>query len=192
MRVIGGHWRGRSLVAPRGRDTRPTSDRLRKSLFDILEHGLPARAEHPPLPRDARVLDLFAGSGALGLEALSRGARRAVFIESAAPARAAVRRNTETLGCMERVQIWQRDATRLGAMPNSAGGPFDLVFLDPPYRQGLAAPALASARASGWLAEGAVAVVECAADEALPVAEGFGLVLERRYGDTRLAFYRSA
>lgn len=192
MRVIGGHWRGRPLAAPQGLGTRPTSDRLRESLFNILEHGLPVPPGRPPLPIGARVLDLFAGSGALGLEALSRGARRAVFIEPAVPARAAIRRNAEALGCMERVQIWRRDATQLGAMPASAGGPFDLVFLDPPYRQGLIAPTLSSARAGGWLAEGAVAVVECAAEEAVPVAEGFGLIAERRYGDTRLAFLRRA
>ena len=182
MRIVGGLHRGRVLVAPKGDKTRPTTDRVREALFNILAHGTPA------LPHGARVLDLFAGSGALGLEALSRGAVRALFVEIAAPARAAIRQNIETLNETGRTKLYRRDATKLGPLEANAGGPFDLVLMDPPYGCDLAAPALQAARAGGWLAPGATIVLECAVGEAFVPPEGFSLQETRDYGQTRLLF----
>src|SRR6188474_2200660 len=137
MRVIGGRLKGRTIAAPRTRDIRPTSDRLRESLFNILVHG------HGEPVTGARVLDLFAGTGALGLEAMSRGAAFALFVDEGAEARALIRENVATLGLGGVTKIFRRDATKLGAVhPNE---PFSLVFLDPPYGRGLAGPALISA-----------------------------------------------
>lgn len=190
MRIVAGRFRGRPLVAPTGGRVRPTSDRARETLFNILAHGDFALSGRPPLPEDARVLDLFAGSGALGLEALSRGARRVVFVDDHLDSRAAIRRNVEALGAMGETQILRRDATKLGDRPDPVGGPFDLVLLDPPYRLGLAGPALESARLGGWLAEGAVAVAELAADEPAPEPPGFVPLRHRRVGEAQLVFYR--
>jgi len=184
VRIVGGRFRGAAISAPKGRATRPTSDRLRESLFNILAHG------HGDPVEEARVLDLFAGSGALGLEALSRGARFALFVEDAAPARAAVRANLEALGVTGQAKIWRRDATRLGRcapMP-----PFDLAFLDPPYGKGLGERALASARDGGWLADGALCVLEEAARAEIVIPEGFTLIETRESGDTQLLFLRLA
>ena len=181
MRIAGGRLKGRPRHAPAGRATRPTSDRVREAVFNVLAHGIEdLRLE------DARVLDLFAGTGALGLEALSRGAARAVFVDDLAAARALIRENVAALGLGGQAQVWRRDARRLGACP---GEPFDLVFLDPPYRSGLAAAALASARAGVWLAPGAVLVLELAADEAPPGANWLTLADRRRYGDTRILIF---
>lgn len=185
MRVVGGKHRGRPLIAPKGAGTRPTTDRVREALFNILAH------RDPPLPDGARVLDLFAGSGALGLEALSRGAVRALFVETAAAARAAIRQNIEALNETGRTKIYRRDATRLGPLESNAGGPFDLVLMDAPYHHDLTAPALQSAREGGWLTEGALIVIECAADEPVPDVTGFTLEDDRRYGDSRLIFLQA-
>src|SRR5271157_542810 len=136
MRIVGGRLRGRGLAAPGSRAIRPTSERLRESIFDILEHRYPGHVE------GARVVDLFAGSGALAIEALSRGARFALFVDNSAEARALIRENVEALGLGGVTRVWRADATRLGAAP--AGGPFGLAFLDPPYGQNLVGPALAS------------------------------------------------
>lgn len=182
MRIVGGMHRGRALVAPKGDKTRPTTDRVREALFNILAHGTAER------PQGARVLDLFAGSGALGLEALSRGAARALFVEIAAPARAAIRQNIETLNETGRTKIYRRDATKLGPIEANAGGPFDLVLMDPPYGGELAGPALQSAAAGGWLARGASIVLECAADDTFTPPDGFLLCDTRSYGETRLLF----
>ncbi len=182
MRIVGGTHRGRPLIAPRGDTTRPTTDRVREALFNILAHGTSV------LPQGARVLDLFAGSGALGLEALSRGAARALFVEMAAPARAAIRQNIETLNETGRTKIYRRDATKLGPLESNAGGPFDLVVMDPPYGRDLAAPALCAARQGGWLVPGAVIALECAADETFVLPDGFTLNDMRDYGQTRLRF----
>lgn len=188
MRIIGGRLGGRRLAAPgaagggRAR-LRPTSDRVREALFNLLSHG---DYGPPPPPEGRRVLDLFAGTGALGLEALSRGASRAVFVDDLAAARALIRQNVAALGLGGQATVWRRDATRLGACP---GEPFDVVFLDPPYRSGLAAAALASARAGGWLAPGAVVVLELAADEAPPRADWLTLADRRRYGDTQILIF---
>src|SRR5262245_54723789 len=147
MRIVGGRLRGRALAAPKSQDIRPTADRLRESLFNILAHGYGDPAN------GARVLDLFAGTGALGLEAISRGAAFTLFVDDGAEARSLMRANVDTLGLGGITKIFRRDATKLGdAHPVE---PFALVFLDPPYGKGLAEKALASARDGGWLASGA-------------------------------------
>src|SRR5205085_9932590 len=151
MRIVGGSLRGRALVTPRSYAVRPTADRLRESLFNILAH-----AYDDPVA-GARVLDLFAGTGALGLEALSRGAVFALFIDDAAEARALVRENIEALGLGGVARIFRRDAIKLGTAHPLP--PFSLALLDPPYGQGLAEQSLAAARAGGWLIPGALAVV---------------------------------
>jgi 16S rRNA (guanine966-N2)-methyltransferase len=190
MRIVAGRLRGRPLVAPRGAGTRPTADRARETLFNMLAHGGFTPPGRPPAPQGMRVLDLFAGSGALGLEALSRGAMRAVFVERDTAARAALRQNIEALDLTGATQVLRRDATDLGPLPAPVGGRFDLVLLDPPYRHDLAAPALISALAGGWLTQDAVAVAEIAADEPAPEPDGFELLETRRSGEAQLAFYR--
>jgi len=182
MRIVGGRLRGRALAAPKSQAIRPTADRLRESLFNILVH-----AHGDPLPR-ARVLDLFAGTGALGLEALSRGAASALFVDDGAAARALIRANVEALGLGGVARIFRRDATRLG--PAHPVAPFSLVFLDPPYGQGLAEKALAAARDGGWLAPDALLVVEEAKEAAFKAPDGFGEVERRAYDDTELIFLR--
>ena len=182
MRIVGGRLGGRALAAPRSQAIRPTADRLRESLFNILIH-----AYGDPVT-GARVLDLFAGTGALGLEALSRGAAFALFIDAAAEARALVRENVAALGLGGVTRIFRRDATRLGnAHPV---GTFSLVFLDPPYGKGLAERALASAHDGGWLAGGALVVVEEAADAGFKAPDGFSEIERRRYDDTEITFLR--
>ena len=184
MRIVGGQHRGRTLVAPRSRDIRPTSDRLRESLFNILAHG------YDDPVTGARVLDLFAGTGALGLEAMSRGAAFALLVDDGAEARALIRENVETLGLGGTTRIFRRDATKLGDVhPNE---PFSLVFLDPPYGRGLGGQALASARAGGWLTRDALIVVEEAADAAFAAPEGFTEIERRRYDDTEIVFLNLA
>lgn len=182
MRIVSGRFRGTALATPKGDGTRPTSDRLRETIFNILAHGY----EDPVA--EARVLDLFAGTGALGLEALSRGARSCTFVEEAVEPRGLIRRNVEQMGLTGVTKIFRRDATSLG----DAGTiePFDLVFLDPPYRKGLGEKALASARAGGWLKPDALCVLEEAADAPLAVPEGFALLDERTAGDSKVAFLR--
>jgi 16S rRNA (guanine966-N2)-methyltransferase len=182
MRVVGGRLRGRALVAPKSAAIRPTADRLRESLFNILTH-----AYGDPVT-DARVLDLFAGTGALGLEALSRGAAFALLVDDAAEARALMRDNVATLGLGGVARIFRRDATGLGeAHPVE---PFSLAFLDPPYGQGLAERALASARAGKWLLPDALVVVEEAADAGFKPPAGFEEIERRRYDDTELIFLK--
>jgi 16S rRNA (guanine966-N2)-methyltransferase len=184
MRIVGGRHRGRRLVAPPGAIVRPTSDRAREALFNVLSHGQFA-AEGVPFI-GAGVLDAFAGTGAFGLEALSRGAAEAAFIEQDRAVLAVLRQNVEVLGEGDRVRILYGDATH----PPRATSPCTVAFLDPPYRSGLAAPALAALAASGWLAPEALAVAEIAARERLAPPAGFILVDERVYGATRLVFLR--
>lgn len=182
MRIVAGRFRGAGIEAPKGSATRPTSDKVRQALFNVLEHG-PAGFSF----EGARVLDLFAGSGALGLEALSRGARFALFIDESATARAAIRRNVEALGLTGAAKIWRRDATRLGDAP---GEPFDLMFCDPPYGQGLGERALAAAVEGRWLAPAAVAVLEERANAPVAWPAPFAEIDRRRYGDTTIALAR--
>jgi 16S rRNA (guanine966-N2)-methyltransferase len=182
MRIVGGRLKGRALITPSSRAIRPTSERLRESIFDILEHRFPGRIE------GARVVDLFAGTGALAIEALSRGARFALFVDNGAEARALLRANVEALALGGMTRIWRADATKLGAAP--AGGPFALAFLDPPYGQGLAGPALASLIEGGWLEPDALCVVEEAAKAAIAAPTGLAPVDERVYGDTKIAIFQ--
>jgi 16S rRNA (guanine966-N2)-methyltransferase len=184
VRIVGGAWRGRRLMAPAGEAVRPTSDRVREALFNILSHGDFAASGAPFAGRP--VLDAFAGTGALGLEALSRGAGEAAFIEQGREALAALRGNIAALGVEDRAQIIAGDATRPPRAPFAAA----VTFLDPPYGSGLAAPALAALAAAGWLLAGALAIVEIAAAEALPPPAGFTIVDERVYGAARLVFLR--
>jgi 16S rRNA (guanine966-N2)-methyltransferase len=182
MRVVGGRLRGRTLAAPKSKAIRPTADRLRECLFNILAHafGDPVTG--------ARVVDLFAGTGALGIEALSRGAAFALFIDEGAEARALLRENVATLGLGGTSRIFRRDATKLG--PAHPVAPFSLGFLDPPYGQGLAAGALASARAGEWFAPNALIVVEEAAKTRFAAPEGFNEIDRRRYDETEFVFLR--
>jgi 16S rRNA (guanine966-N2)-methyltransferase len=184
MRIVGGRLRGRALAAPRSPAIRPTADRLREAVFNILIH-----AYGDPVT-GARVLDLFAGTGALGLEALSRGARFALFIDDAAQARALIRDNVTALGLGGATRVFRRDATSLGEA--GAVDPFSLAFLDPPYGQGLAERALASARAGGWLVPDALVVVEEAAQARFAPPDGFSETERRRYDDTELIVLRAA
>jgi 16S rRNA (guanine966-N2)-methyltransferase len=186
MRIIGGRHRGRTLLSPEGDAIRPTSDRAREALFNILAHGDFAAAG-PPFA-DAIVLDAFAGTGAFGLEALSRGAAAAIFLDKSRPAIAALRGNIETLGEDARSRIVIADATA----PPKAPAPASLAFLDPPYGKGLASHALAALAAAGWLAPDALAIVEVPAVEALSPPAGFTILDERRYGVARLVFLRYA
>jgi 16S rRNA (guanine966-N2)-methyltransferase len=180
MRIIAGRFKGKTLDAPKGLNTRPTSDRVREALFNVLEHGAPAVDFE-----GARVLDLFAGSGALGLEALSRGARYSLFIEDDAGARGAIRRNVEAMGLTGITKIWRRDATKLGPAGNLA--PFDLIFCDPPYGKGLGERALASAVEGKWIAPQAIAVLEERAGLTPAWPAPFEEIDRRRYGDTEIA-----
>lgn len=183
MRIVSGRFRGASLATPKGQDIRPTSDRVREAVFNILVHGLEAEIE------GARVLDLFAGTGALGLEAMSRGAAFALFVEEAAEARGLIRRNVEALGLTGVTKIFRRDATGLG--PAGGIAPFSLVFADPPYGKSLGERALASASAGGWLAPGALAILEESAGAEFAAPSGFTLLDRRAYGDTAVYFLRA-
>jgi 16S rRNA (guanine966-N2)-methyltransferase len=186
MRIVAGRHRGRRLLAPPGETVRPTSDRAREALFNILSHGRLAATDLPFA--EATVLDAFAGTGALGLEALSRGAAEAVFIEKDRAALVTLRKNVEALGEGARSRIVAGDATR----PPRAMSACTLAFLDPPYRSGLAASALEALGAARWFAGNGLAVIELAAREELLPPAGFILVDERVYGAARLLFLRRA
>ncbi len=184
MRIVGGEFRGRPLAAPRDQAIRPTTDRVREALFNVIAHRYPDRL------RGARVLDLFAGTGALGLEALSRGAAFCVFIEESAEGRGLIRTNVEAFGLQGRTKIFRRDATDLGAVGTMP--PFNLLFADPPYGKGLGERALAAALSGGWLAAEAICVVEEAASVVFDPGPDFAVVDERSYGDTTIRFYEIA
>ena len=182
MRVSGGVYGGRTLKAPSSQAIRPTSDKLRQAVFNVLAH-----AYGDPVP-DARVLDLFAGTGALGIEALSRGAAFSLFVEEAAEARALIRANVEALQLTGVTKIFRRDALRLG--PRGAFEPFSLVFCDPPYGKGYAEKALASAREGEWLAEHTLLVVEEAVASKFAPPEGYEVLERREYDNTEIVFLR--
>lgn len=180
MRIVGGRWRGKVLAELGEGDSaahlRPTTDRVRESLFNLLVNG-----RRGDVVREARVLDLFAGTGALGLEALSRGAVHATFVDNGSAARALLRRNMMACGAQGIAKVFRRDATELG---EHRGAPFDLVFLDPPYGKALGERAVESAMAGGWIAPGATLAWEEA--EAPAVPPRFEVIDERRYGQTLL------
>jgi 16S rRNA (guanine966-N2)-methyltransferase len=183
MRIVGGQFRGRALAMPGDDRTRPTSDRVREAVFNILAHGVPDFVLD-----GVRVLDLFAGTGALGVEALSRGAAYCLFVEEDAQARGTIRRNVEAFGLTGVTKIFRRDATTLGPAENR--GTFGLVFLDPPYGKGLGERALASAATGGWLALDAVAVMEERKDAAIALPVDFTAIDRRTWGDTQVLFAR--
>lgn len=185
MRIISGQFRGLHLAPVGDGDPkahlRPTSDRVRESIFNLLING----GYGDPIT-GARVLDLFAGTGALGLEALSRGATRVAFVDDGTTARALLRRNIELMRAMGTTDVWRRDATRMG--PNRGTG-YGLVFLDPPYGKGLGEAALASCVEGGWLAPGALIVWEEGTPPVVPA--GFDLLDQRRYGETLVTILRA-
>ena len=184
MRITGGKLGGRRLIVPEDVSVRPSSDRSRQAIFNILRHkdfGIGFALE------DAAVADLFAGTGALGIEALSQGARWCLLVDDNADSRAIQRENIEALGLTGVTRIWRRDACDLGPLGPSAGGPFNLVFMDPPYRKNLIPPALKSLKDGGWLADKALIVAETNASEEVDLA-GFTLLDERDYGETRMRF----
>jgi len=184
MRVVGGRLKGRNLASPSSQAIRPTADRLRESVFNILIH-----AYDDPV-QDARVLDLFAGTGALGIEAVSRGAAFTLFVDNGAEARALLRNNVESLGLGGVTKVYRRDATNPG--PAHPMEPFALAFLDPPYGKGLAETSLASLRDGGWLTAGALVVVEEAKAAAFVAPEGYEELERRAYDDTEFVFLRAS
>ena len=184
MRVVGGTLRGRPLSTPKTDAIRPTTDRTREAVFNVIAH------RYGDLLDGGRVLDLFAGTGALGLEALSRGASYGVFIEESAEGRGLIRTNVEAFGLSGRTKIFRRDATRLGEAGTLQ--PFDIIFADPPYAKGLGEKALTAAREGGWLKPGALCIVEESAATPFQPPAGFTLEDRRDYGDTSVAFCVSA
>jgi len=182
MRIVAGTYKGRRLEAPAGRDVRPTSDRVREALFNILSHGLDAELE------DAAVLDVFAGTGAMGLEALSRGARRATFLDNDPIAIRFVQRNAGAVGAARDVTVVKLDVTMLAAPPLVTEAPCAFAFLDPPYGSGLAAPALEGLLRRMWIGTGTVCTVEVGSKEAFAPPPGFNVLDERRYGAARVVF----
>jgi 16S rRNA (guanine966-N2)-methyltransferase len=187
MRIVSGRFRGRPIVAPPGQTTRPTSDRARQALFDVIDH-----AAWAPELEGAKIIDLFAGSGALGLEALSRGAAYCLFVETDEAARGAIRENMDALGLFGETRVHRRDAADLGVCHSSAGGPFDLAFLDPPYRKGLGERAMAELVKGGWLVPGALIVFERAADEPDLDLAGFEIIDTRIWGAAQVVFLKVA
>jgi 16S rRNA (guanine966-N2)-methyltransferase len=185
MRIVGGALKGRTLKAPGGNELRPTADRVRESLFNVLAHGAGAVDME-----GVTVIDVFAGTGALGLEAMSRGAAHGVFIDDDPSALALVRKNAGALGLGRNVTMLRLDAARLPPPPRAAKTPAGLAFLDPPYDSGLVVPALLGLADKGWLAEDAVAVAEVAAQEELEPPKGFEVFDERPYGAARLVFLK--
>lgn len=185
MRIVGGTLRGRPITGPQDGTVRPTADRVRESVFNILAHGVPELTLE-----GARVIDLFAGTGALGLEALSRGAGFCLFVDSDAQSRALIRTNIEKFGLTGVTRIFRRDATDLGPVGTMA--PFNLAFLDPPYDQGLGERALASMVEGGWLTRGAIVIAEERADNAFTPQASFTELDRRTYGDTQIVIMRHA
>jgi len=184
MRIVGGRWRGRSLSGPKSDAIRPTSDRLRETIFNVLAHGYGDPVE------GARVIDLFAGTGAMGIEALSRGAAFCLFVEEGAQARGLIRENVEALGLGGATRLFRRDATRMGAAGQNP--PASLVFCDPPYGKDLAPRALKSCADGGWLSPGALVVVEEAQGAGVALPDGFEELERRDYGETKVLFARYA
>ncbi len=179
MRIVGGSLKGRTLQSPKGMATRPTTDRTRESLFNILTHKIEFE--------NARVLDLFAGTGALGLEAISRGSEYCVFIEEASNARGAIRENVEAFQLSGKTKIFRRDATRLGNIGTLK--PFDLVFADPPYSKGYGEKAAKSLREGSWLNDNAILILEEASDVFPEDLKGYLLDDKRSYGETTIGLF---
>nr|WP_303706247.1 16S rRNA (guanine(966)-N(2))-methyltransferase RsmD [Brevundimonas naejangsanensis] len=187
MRIVAGSLKGRAIVTPEGQNTRPTSDRARQAIFNVLEHAPWAEGLH-----EARVIDLYAGSGALGFEALSRGAAFCLFVDTDDGARGAIRENMDAYGLFGRCRVHRRSATDLGPRPGSAGEAFTLAFLDPPYARGLGEQTLARLLEGGWLAPGAVVVFERGSDEPDIDTPGYERLDARDYGAARVLFLRAS
>ena len=186
MRIVAGSLKGRNIVAPEGQGTRPTSDRARQAVFNVLEHAAWSEPLH-----EARVIDLYAGSGALGFEAISRGAAFCLFVEIDDDARGAIRENADAYGLMGRTRVHRRSATDLGVRPGSAGEAFDLAFLDPPYGKGLGEQTLLRLTEGGWLKPGAIVVFERGSDEPDIDTPGYERLDARDYGAARVLFLRA-
>ncbi|MBL4645864.1 MAG: 16S rRNA (guanine(966)-N(2))-methyltransferase RsmD [Rhizobiales bacterium] len=182
MRIVAGNFRGRRLAEPRNKDIRPTSDRARETIFNVLHHGCDVDFE------GKRILDLFAGTGALGLEAMSHGAAFGLFVENAAESRALIRTNVETFGLTGTTKIYRRDATNLGA--SGTLGTFDVAFIDPPYSKQLGEAALGSLAGGGWLNDGAVCLLEEWRRTELDIPKNFEVLDRREMADTQLVFLR--
>ena len=182
MRIVGGEFRGRSLAVPKSNAIRPTADRTRESLFNILAHAYPESID------GSRMMDVFAGTGAVGLEAASRGCRHVLFVENSVEGRGLLRENIEALGLTGRTRILRRDATDLGSVGNLE--PFQFLFADPPYAEGLGEKAFAAAAKGGWLTPGALAILEERADVVVNVPLAYVFVEERTFGDTKMHFFR--
>ena len=187
MRIVAGSLKGRAILAPEGQNTRPTSDRARQAIFNVLEHASWGEGLH-----DARVMDIYAGSGALGFEALSRGAAFALFVEIDEGARGVIRENMDAYGLFGRGRVHRRSATDLGERPGSVGEAFDLVFLDPPYARGLGEQTLARLLEGQWLKPGAVVVFERGSDEPDIDTPGYERLDTRDYGAARVLFLKVA
>lgn len=186
MRIVAGELKGRAIVAPEGQGTRPTSDRARQAIFNVLEHAPWAEGLS-----GARVIDLYAGSGALGFEALSRGAAFALFVETDDGARGAIRENMDAYGLFGRCRVHRRSATDMGPRPGSAGEAFTLAFLDPPYAKGLGEQTLARLLEGDWLAPGALVVFERGSDEPEIDTPGYDRLDARDYGAAWVLFLRA-
>ena len=182
MRIVGGTFKGRRLQAPEGRELRPTADRVREAVFNILGHGLDVDIE------GLAVVDFFAGTGAMGLEALSRGAAHATFVDQSSEANRLIRKNAGALGAAQNTTVLNLGADNLPPPPLIANAPCALAFLYPPYETGLATPALISAAAKGWIETGSICTVELAAKETFDVPAGFDVLDERKYGAARVFF----
>lgn len=185
MRIVSGRFGGRPLAAPKGSGTRPTSDKARQALFNVLEH-----AEWTPPLDGARVMDIYAGSGALGFEAISRGASFCLFVETASAARGAIRDNAEALQLFGITRIHRRDATSLGTKPAGVGPQFDIAFMDPPYGHGLAPKTLRTLKEGGWLKPEALVVLEVGEDET-PDTAGWTVLDQRDWGKAKVLFLRA-
>ena len=185
MRIIGGRLKGSILVSLEGNHLRPTADRVKESVFNILLHGT-----NEFTIENITVIDVFCGTGALGLEAISRGAKHSVFIDSNKDALEITRQNASSMGLEREVTVLKLDAQDLAHPPNTITSPATLAFLDPPYNQGLVGTALLGLRGKGWLEQGAVCVIEVSAKEELNIPEDFYVLNERIYGLTRIVFLR--
>jgi 16S rRNA (guanine966-N2)-methyltransferase len=181
VRIVGGEFRGRSLAVPKSNAIRPTADRTRESLFNILSHA------YPEALNATRMMDLFAGTGAVGLEGASRGCRHVLFVESSVEGRGLLWENIDALGLHGRTRMLRRDATDLGSVGNLE--PFDFLFADPPYAQGLGEKAFAAAADGGWLVPGALAILEERADVAVDVPPAFLFLEVRTFGDSKMHFF---
>ncbi|WP_180901074.1 16S rRNA (guanine(966)-N(2))-methyltransferase RsmD [Martelella soudanensis] len=182
MRIVGGEFRGRTLATPKSSDIRPTTDRTRESLFNIVSHA------YPEALAGSRMIDLFAGTGAMGIEALSRGAKSVLFVENSVEGRGLLWSNIEALGLAGRTRIMRRDATSLGVVGKIE--PYDFLFADPPYGKGLGEQAMAAAHDGGWLKPGALAILEERADVQPELAACYRALETREFGETRMHFFR--